>query len=64
MKLLHYFLAFNAFALAFWEFTAVLMDPEILVGYYIANCLIFSLLSAIGVYNLKEGLKKQNSDWY
>lgn len=65
MKLLHYFLGFNASALAIWVFTQILDNLETDVYSYIVCCLIFSVLAAVGIYNIVEGYKKQtNNTWW
>ncbi len=63
MKLLHYFLGFNSFALAYFFFTEVLCSPDILIHYYVLNCLAFSILAATAVYNLVQGYKLQKSEY-
>jgi uncharacterized membrane protein YjdF len=63
MKLLHYFLGFNAFALAYWLFSSVLCSPDTLVTYYIGCCLIFSVLATTAVYNIIQGYKLQKSEY-
>jgi hypothetical protein len=59
MKLLHYFLGFNAAVLSHFFFNDVLNAPDILITYYIYNCLAFSALATIAVYNLVQGYKLQ-----
>ena len=63
MKLLHYFLGFNSFALAYWLFTVVLCSPDTLVKNYIICCLIFSVLCTTTVYNLFQGYKLQKNEY-
>lgn len=62
MKLLHYFLGFNAFALAYWLFTNILSSLETDVYFYIGSCLLFSALASVAIYNIYEGYKKQRND--
>lgn len=63
MKILNYFLGFNAFALAAWVYSAILIFPDTSVNSYIVSCLIFSALSTTSVYNLYEGYKKHKSEF-
>jgi len=63
MKLLHYFLGFNAFALALWIYDSILTSPDTLVNYYIGCCLLFSALSTTAVYNIIQGYKLQKSEY-
>lgn len=63
MKLFHYFLGFNAFALAYWILNFLMSDLDVTTDWYIGSCLFFSVLASVGIYNIKEGLKKQNNDW-
>ena len=62
MKLLHYFLGFNAFALAYWLFSQIMLSLDTEVTSYIVCCLIFSVLASVSAYNLYEGYKKQRND--
>ena len=65
MKLLHYFLGFNAIALSLWVFTNIMSSLETEVYSYIVCCLIFAVLASVGIYNIVEGFKKQteNNCW-
>jgi len=63
MKLLHYFLGFNAFALAYWVFTEILCCLETPVTNYIISCLIFGLLATTAVYNLIQGYKLHKAEY-
>ena len=63
MKLLHYFLGFNAFALAYWVFYEVLCYIDTPVTYYIISCLVFSALATTAVYNLIQGYRLQKSEY-
>jgi uncharacterized membrane protein YjdF len=63
MKLLHYFLGFNAFALAYWIFDSVLCSPDTLVTYYIGCALIFAVLATTAVYNLVQGYKLHKNEY-
>lgn len=63
MKLVHYFLGFNAFALAYWVFVEVLCCLETPVTNYIISCLVFSVLATTAVYNLLQGYRIQKSEY-
>lgn len=63
MKLLHYFLGFNAFALAYWLFTQVMSSPDTIITSYIYSCLIFGVLSTTAVYNLVQGYRLQKNEY-
>lgn len=63
MKLVHYFLGFNALALAYFLFTEVLCSPDILISYYVYNCLAFSVLATTAVYNLIQGYKLHKAEY-
>lgn len=59
MKLLNYFIAFNAFAIAYFVFNQILLDPYTDVEAYTISCLIFSSLGSVAVYNFIEGYNRQ-----
>ena len=63
MKLLHYFLAFNAFALSYFLFSQVLCSPDTEVNSWICTCIAFSILSSTAVYNLVQGYKLQKEEY-
>lgn len=63
MKLLHYFLGFNAFALAYFIFNFILGSLDTDVYKYIGCCLIFGVLATTAVYNLVQGYKLQKSEY-
>ena len=55
MKLFNYFLAFNAIAQASWVFNFILMSEETSVESFIICSTIFSVLSAVALYNINQG---------
>lgn len=63
MKLLHYFLGFNAFALAYWVFSKLLCNDNTPVTYWVYCCILFSILSTVAIYNLIQGYKLHKEEY-
>jgi hypothetical protein len=57
MKLINYFLGFNAAALAYTAFTQLVCSMDCEVYKWILSCLAFSILSSTAIYNLIQGYK-------
>lgn len=63
MKLVHYFLGFVSFTLAYWVFDAVLCSENTVVNNYIVCSLIFGVLATTAIYNLLQGYKLQKKEY-
>jgi hypothetical protein len=55
MKLVNYFLGFNAAILAFFGYTQFITNMEMEVDKWIYAVIIVSILSATAMYNLVQG---------
>lgn len=63
MKILHYFLGFNAAVLAYFLFTKVLFAMDTEIYSWIYSCIAFSILSSIAIYNLIQGYKLHKEEY-
>lgn len=57
MKIVHYFLGFNSFALSYWLFDTVICSPDTDVYSWVSSCIAFSILSSTSAYNIIQGYK-------
>jgi hypothetical protein len=57
MKLINYFLGFNAAALAYTAFTQFILDMGMDLDKWIYSVIAFSILSSTAAYNLIQGYK-------
>ena len=63
MKVLHYFLGFNAAVLAYLLFTQVIIVSSTQAITGVCTCIAFSILSTVSIYNLIQGYKLHKEEY-